>query len=95
MVSKKDRRNSGRVEGRLLGKNSIELEDEIEPTIYWDEWEYCNDGLRFNKDRKHLFKCVPTLLSKEKVEKINKKIKKQIRIRKAKKLKIIPTSKNF
>lgn len=87
MVSKKDRRNSGRREGRLLGKNSINIEEGIEPTIYWDDWKDHRDGLRFNKDKKHLFKCVPTLLSKEKVEKINQKLKKQIRIKKIKRKK--------
>jgi hypothetical protein len=87
MVSKKDKRNSGRVEGRLLGKNSIKIEEGIESTIFWDDWVDYRDGFRFNKDRKHLFKCVPFVLDKDKIKKINKKLKKQIKIRKAKKLK--------
>jgi hypothetical protein len=84
MVSKKDRRNSGRAEGRLLGKNSIELEDGIEPTIYWDEW-VSKDGFRNGNDRTHLYKCFPQCTDKEKIKKINKKIRKQIIIKKAKK----------
>jgi hypothetical protein len=84
MPSKKDKRNSGRKEGRLLGKNSIDIEEGLEPVIYWDEWSFHKDGLRFNKDRTHLFKGKPTNLTKEQVMKINKKLKKKIKITKLK-----------
>jgi hypothetical protein len=86
-MNKKVRRNSGRKEGRLLGKNSIDIEEGIEPTIYWDDWKDHRDGLRFNSDRKHLFKRGNKFIDEEKIKKINKKIKKQIKIRRAKKLK--------
>jgi hypothetical protein len=80
MVSKKDRRSRGRKEGRLLGKNSGDIEEEIEPTFYWDEW-VARDGFRNGNDRTHLYKGVPLCFDKEKIEKINNKIKKELIIK--------------
>lgn len=84
-MNKKDKRNKGREEARLLGKNSIDIEEAIEPTMYWDDWADYRDGFRNGKDRTHLYKGVPMCYDKEKINKINNKIKNQIRIRKLKK----------
>lgn len=85
MVSNKDRRNSGRKEGRLLGKNSIDIEECIEPTIFWEEWNV-RDGFRNGRDKTHFYKGVPMCYDKEEIEKINKKIKKQLIIKNKKRL---------
>jgi hypothetical protein len=87
-MSRKDRKHSGRITAYNFRQRTNNIEDMVEPVIYYDDWDNYRDGFRFNKDRKHLFKkgnhfC----LSEEQVEKINKKIKKQIIIRKIKRYK--------
>lgn len=58
----------------------------LEPQIYYDDWFDWRDGLRCNKDKAYFFhKWRACCISEEEVYEINKRIKKQIAIRRAKK----------
>ena len=85
-LTKKQRRHSGWKTPKisLEMKYSEVLEGAFEPQIFWDDWEDCRDGWRHNRDRTHFFKKWKSCcLDVEEVYEINKKIKKQRKIRKA------------
>jgi hypothetical protein len=92
--NRKTRRHSGRYTPGLhqKGKFSEMIANAEEPKEEYDEWSSYRDGYRnINCDRTHFF--IPRysryfgFFSEEDVRKFNKKIKKQIAIRKAKKRK--------
>ena len=89
MISKKDRRHSGRVSPRLIkGIKQKELINEgLEPQEYWDEWKDYRDGFRYNKDRKHLRSRFMTFAENLNVKKWNRKLKRLILRRRARKMK--------
>jgi hypothetical protein len=91
------KREKGREEARLLGKNSLELEDEIEPTIYWEEWN-AKDGFRNIRDRTHLYKdrgSKEIIRLDDKIIKNNNKIKRLILRRNRRKEKRKTTQLNY
>jgi hypothetical protein len=86
--SKKDRKRKGRVEARLLKpqmKWKEVHEEGIEPEKYWDDWTSPHDGFRFgtNQDQLH-HKWMAHGQKKEYIYDKNNKIRKHIRVRKAK-----------
>ncbi len=87
--NKKIRRHSGRRYTKIFGPQRILDEEGIFVDYYWDDWADYRDGWRHNGNMTHLFKngrgC--SCMSPEEIEESNKKIKKQIAIRKAKKRK--------
>ncbi len=93
-LTTKQRRHSGWVTPKICGKPMIKysemIEQCLEPLKYWDDWTDYRDGWRHNSDEKHFFhKWRGCYISEEEIYRINKKIKKQIALRKAKKLKLI------
>ena len=88
-LSKKDRKRSGWRTPQLdqKGKFSEMIANAEEPAEEYDDWFDSRDGWRYGSDRTHLFKsgrgC--SHMSPEEIKGYNKKIKKQIAIRKAKK----------
>lgn len=93
-LSKKDRRRSGWETPKICGKMKYSeiIEQCLEPKEEYDEWNSYKDGYRkVNCDRTHFF--IPRycrhlgFFSEEDAKKFNKKIKKQLAIRKAKKRK--------
>ena len=96
-LTPKQRRHSGWVTPKICGKPMMKysemIEQCLEPQPYWDDWTDYRDGWRHNSDKKHFFhKWRTCCFSEEEVYQINKKIKKQIIIRKAKKMKKIEQS---
>ena len=88
--NKKIKRHSGRYTPQIpqKGKISLMISNAEEPMDEYDEWISYRDGFRHNSDKTHFFrKWRSCCLDEEEVYKINKKIKKQIAIRKAKKKK--------
>jgi len=52
MVTKKDRRNDGRMSPRLTitaAKQYI-IDNCLEPLVYWNDWIEYRDGMRYNSD---------------------------------------------
>ncbi len=88
-LSHKDRRHSGRKYPKIFGPQRILDEEGIFVDCYWNDWIDWRDSFRCNFDKTHLFKkrrgCF--CMSPEEIRISNKKIKKQIAIRKAKKRK--------
>ena len=90
-LSRKDRKKSGWKTPILCGKMKYSemIANAEEPKEEYDEWNSYRDGFRCNSDQNHLFKkrrgC--SNISPEEIEESNKKIKKQIAIRKVKKRK--------
>ncbi len=88
--NKKVRRHSGRKYPKIFGPQRILDEEGIFVDYYWDDWGDYRDCWRHSSDKTHFFrKWRGCCLDEEEVYKINKKIKKQIAIRKAKKRKSI------
>lgn len=85
--NKKVRRHSGRIYPKIFGPQRILDEEGIFVDYYWNDWFDWRDGWRHGSDQTHLFKngrgC--SCMSPGEIRKSNKKIKKQIAIRKAKK----------
>jgi hypothetical protein len=56
-MSKKDRRNSGRIYPRVTKGVPVKklIEEGLEPQCYWDDWKDYRDGFRNNKDRSHIY----------------------------------------
>lgn len=85
-VSAKTRRHSGRITSGCYGiKQELLSEEGIEPQIYWDDWTDYRDGFRYNNDRTKIrsrFMWGATYLD---VEKWNKRLKKLIFRRRARK----------
>lgn len=88
-LTKKQRRHSGWRTPQILHKTmkySEIIEQCLEPQICYDDWDNYRDGLRCNQDKTHFFKkWRACCFDEEEVYQINKKIKKQLAIRKAKK----------
>ena len=89
--TKKDRRHRGwrtpNISNPMMKFSDI-TKNALEPKIEYDDWEDFRDGMRYNPDRKHFFrKWRAWCFDEEEVFKINKKIKKQREIRKAKEAK--------
>lgn len=90
MVTKKDRRHSGRITPiATINKKSILKEDLVIGTFY-DEWKNYRDGQRnFYKDNKKIKNIKRNLKYNndilEKIKKTNKKLKRLIKIRKVRK----------
>ncbi len=87
-LTKKQRRHSGWRTPRICGKMKYSeiIEQCLEPQKYWDNWFDYRDGWRYNSDRTHFFrKWRGCCFDEEEIYEINKKIKKQLAIRKAKK----------
>ena len=88
-LSKKDRRRSGCYTPQILQKGKISemIANAEEPAEEYDEWISYRDGFRYGSDINHLFKkgtgC--SHMSPEEIKEYNKKIRKQIARRKAKK----------
>jgi hypothetical protein len=86
VLSVKDRRHSGRVTPSCYGtRKEILIEEGIEPLDFWDDWKDYRDGFRGCNDRKLLrsrYMCGAKYLN---VSRWNRKIKRLIAIRKAKK----------
>lgn len=80
MLTKKDRRHSGR--------KTVYAEDEEYATQVdeYDDWENYRDGFRHNKDRSFLRSEQMFCMNKEELRQSNQKLKKQILVRKARKL---------
>jgi len=92
--TKKQRRHSGRYTPQLHQKVKFSemIANAEEPSEEYDDWIDFRDGMRHNSDKTHFFrKWRCCCLDEEEVFKINKKIKKQRVIRKAKKEKIAVT----
>jgi len=90
MVTKKDRRHSGRITPiATISKKSL-LENNLAIEMFYDEWKNYRDGQRnFYKDNKKLKNIKQNLKYNndilEKIKRINKKLKRMIKIRKARK----------
>jgi len=86
--SKKDRKAKGRVEARIVNpkmKWSEVKELGIESVKFWDDWVERRDGFRWNTNPDQLFhEWIAHGVRKDKIYEQNNKLKKQIRIRKAK-----------
>jgi len=88
--SRKNKKHSGRFTPQLhqKGKISEMIANAEEPKEEYDDWLNHRDGMRHNSDKTHFFKkWRACCLDEEEVFQINKKIKKQRAIRKAKHLK--------
>ena len=91
-LTRKQKKHSGRYTPLIpqKGKISEMIANAEEPKEEYNEWINHRDGFRYNTDRKHFFKkWRACCFSEEEIYRINKKIKKQIALRKAKKLKLI------
>lgn len=91
-MNAKNRRHSGRVTPRWSGKGKYaeEIAEGNEPQVFWDDWMDRRDGLRWDADVTHLrspLRGYNKNWFEPEIIQANKKIKKQIAIRKAKKLK--------
>ena len=91
-MTAKDRRLSGWVTPKWVnpGKYSEEIAAANEPQVYWDDWIEWRDGFRFDPDPTHI-RCVRNGYNQnnfsEEIVEANKKLKRQIAIRKAMKKK--------
>ncbi len=87
-LSRKDKKHSGRYTPRVEGKGKISemVSNAEEPKEEYDDWVEYRDGYRGDLDRTKLMKGKGSFWQdKEEIKKRNKKIKKQLVIRKAKK----------
>jgi hypothetical protein len=91
--TKKLRRHSGRVTPRFSdkGKYSELIKEGLEPQEQWDDWEDYRDGFRVNKDKKQLrrFPKNSFMARYFDIERWNKKLKKLIKRRNAKKIRTL------
>jgi hypothetical protein len=83
-LSKKDRRNSGKVQPYMYKLDSYLYKEGLEAPVYYDDWVDYRDGFRDNNDRDKLRKGKSYWLNIDKIEGWNKKLIKQIRIKNAK-----------
>jgi len=99
MVTPKDKKHSGRVVARWVKgggmKYSEAIQEAVEPQEFYDEWESWKDGMRnYYEDASRFKKNMapkrfnnPSIEEWEKPDHINKKLTKELRIRKAAKAK--------
>jgi len=93
-LTRKDKKHSGRYTPQIpqKGKFSEMIANAEEPAEEYNDWSNYRDGFRHGSDKTHFFrKWRACCLDDEEVFDINKKIKKQRAIRKAKKEKIAAT----
>jgi hypothetical protein len=83
MITRKERRHSGRETAELLIPAKIAREECIENIQYWDDWNDWRDGMRHNGDNTMLRSSNMCCAKSFDVDKYNVKIKKQIKIREA------------
>lgn len=96
--SEKDKKRKGHVEARLIHpqmKWSEVKEEGIEPEKFFDDWQDIRDGFRYNTNPDQIYHGWRSRgRRKEEIYTQNNKIRKQIRVRKAKlirkKLKELP-----
>jgi hypothetical protein len=84
--SQKDRKNDGWVEARLVHpqmKYKDVHEEAIEPVKFYDSWAEAHDGLKWNTSTDQLHHKWEGFGNKEDIYEKNRKIIKQIKIRKA------------
>ena len=89
-LSKKVRRHSGRYTPIIVGKGKVSelVANAEEPQEEYDDWLEYRDGFRGDLDMKKLRKKKGSFWQDpDEIKEINEKIKKQIKIRKAKKQK--------
>jgi len=89
-IGKKDRKASGFVTPKLNHpemKYSEIIQEGLEPGEEWDDWVDYRDGMRHNTTTDHLYHKWKGCICKDsdEIKKQNKKIKKQIEIRQARK----------
>ena len=89
-MTAKNRRHSGWVTPKWAGpgKYSEAIEEGNEPQVYWDDWNEYRDGLRYDDDPTHI-RGIRNGYNKnsfqEEIVKANKKQRRLLAIRKAKK----------
>ncbi len=87
-LSRKNKKHSGRIYPQIFGSQKILDEEGIFVDYYWDDWENYRDGRRGDLDIKKLRKKHGSFWQDpEEIKEINKKIEKQLMIKKAKKRK--------
>ena len=87
MVTRKDRRQNGRVTPiiKLNIKREELVEQGLEPEEYWDDWEDYRVGFRINRDKSQLRSRFINFAKNLEVERYNKKIRKMSKRRLLKK----------
>lgn len=90
-LTRKTRRHSGRVTPRLTikGNRNEIINEALEPQVFWDDWKDYRDGQRGSKDRKLLRSEHMAYAKYFDVKKWNKRLKKLIFRRRARKNKNI------
>ena len=85
MLSKKDRRNSGRVQARSTIKAPKKeiLQECLEPQEYWDDWHDYRDSFRNGSDRTKKRKPSMRYYDDWNIKQDNEKHKKLLQRRKA------------
>lgn len=97
-LSRKDKKHSGWVTPRFVKDPGMKyreaIQEALEPQVFWDEWKSWKDGFRnWYVDASHFKKGMngkkysPYIKEWQKPDHINKKLKKELEIRKAAKLK--------
>jgi len=87
MPTRKDRRHSGRTypESTIKGKKKEIVDKCLEPAEQWDDWIEHRDGCRGYDDKTRIRPKQMSHADVFEVEKYNKKNKKLLKVRKAKK----------
>lgn len=87
-MNRKKRRHSGRVAPlpTVKAKKEVLINECLEPQEFYDDWEDYRDGFRGDNDKTKLQSENAYFAENFEVKRWNKKIKRQIKIRKARKL---------
>lgn len=97
-ISKKDKRNSGRISPRISHpkmKYSEIFDEGLDEQDFYDDWQdwrdgqraYFRDASRFKKNTRHKYFDSPYVKEWQKPNHVNKKLTRELRIRKAAKFK--------
>jgi hypothetical protein len=87
MVSAKERRHRGWITPKIApaGKYSEVIAEANEPSLIFEPWDDGKDGIKYDKDNSHIRSEFMSFSQKEAIRKNNRKLRRLLRIRKARK----------